>query len=207
MFSKYSSYGLVAALLLGVLPATAADAQDSRWSEPYAPASDWTGFYAGIHGGLAPSEFPNIFKESSLLGGVQAGYTMQLGPAVVGAELEGTYARGIVHSVGNGELEQNWSGAAKVRGGLALGGTLVYGTAGYSVARLDAGNNVTSDDKWVGGVLWGAGLEQSFGNGLSARVEYTQTRFNDVDSTLTGNIHRTDDLTNHAVKAGLNFRF
>ena len=107
-------------------------------------------------------------------------------------------------------VEGTWlvqGGAAKVRGGLALGGTLVYGTAGYSVARLDAGNNVISDDKWVGGLLWGAGLEQSFGNGLSARVEYAQTRFNDVDSTLTGNIHRTDDLTSHAVKAGLNFRF
>lgn len=210
MFSKTSSLGLVAALLLGVLPATAAHAQDSRWSDPYTQAqvSDWTGFYAGIHGGLAPkaSDF-NIFKDSSLLGGVQAGYTMQLGPAVIGAELEGTYARGIVHSVGTGELEQHWSGAAKVRGGLALGGTLVYGTAGYSFARLDAGNNVISDDQWVGGVLWGAGLEQSFGNGLSWRVEYTQTRFNDVDSTLVGNVHRSDDLTSHAVKAGLNFRF
>jgi outer membrane immunogenic protein len=210
MFSKFSSSALLTALLLGVLPATAADAQDSRWSEPYAPApaSEWTGFYAGVHGGLAPkaSDF-NIFKDSSLLGGVQAGYTMQFGPAVIGAELEGTYAKGIVHSVGAGELEQNWSGAAKVRGGLALGGTLVYATGGYAVARLDAGNNVISDDKWVGGMLWGAGLEQSFGNGLSARVEYTQTRFNDVDSTLIGNLHRTDDLTNHAVKAGLNFRF
>ena len=38
------------------------------------------------------------------------------------------------------------------------------------------------------------------------RAEYLQTRYFDVDSAVAG-IGRTDDLTNHAITVGVNYRF
>lgn len=49
-------------------------------------------------------------------------------------------------------------------------------------------------------------MEVAFTEQLSGKLEYTQTRFNGVESTIAG-VGRKDDLVNHAIKAGVNFRF
>ncbi|HEV7308377.1 hypothetical protein [Ensifer sp.] len=41
---------------------------------------------------------------------------------------------------------------------------------------------------------------------MSAKLEYTQTRFNRVGTTI-GGVKGSDNLINHSVKAGSNIRF
>lgn len=184
--------------------ATAAHAQNYG---TYGSAFDWSGFYAGVYGGLAPSEIGSPFSDVTLQGGAVAGYNLQIGPGVIGAELEGGYLHGRSYQTSaGGELTQDWSAAAKLKAGLALDRTMLYATAGYGVARLDPQGNVSSKAAWQGGWIFGGGVEQSITSNLSAKLEYTQMRLDNVPTTVAGTNY-SDDLVNHSIKAGLNFRF
>lgn len=166
----------------------------------------WTGLYAGAHIGGATSD---EFKEgkTAWTGGVQAGYLQQFDMFVVGAEVEAAFTDALLYELAPGAgLTQNWSVAAKARAGIALGDTLIYGTAGASLAELEPWGTTTSGKDNHVGVVFGAGVEQNLGNNFSLRAEYLQTRYFDVDSAV-GGIGRQDDLTNHAVKVGVNYRF
>lgn len=203
--SKYTLSRLAALAIVAVAgSATAAHAQNYGYGAPF----DWTGFYAGIYGGLTPSEFPNVLNDGAFQGGLVTGFNMQVGPGVIGAELDGGYIGGKTHNTGGGgELAQHWTGAAKLKAGVALDRTLLYATAGYGMARLDPQGAVVSGASWQGGWIVGGGIEQSLGNNLSAKLEYTQTRMYDVQTTVAGGGRYSADLTNHSIKAGLNFRF
>lgn len=205
MTQKRSSHLAAWAVIATVISAAGANAQQyGGYQAPF----DWTGFYAGIYGGLTPSKFPNVFQDNSLQGGVVAGYTMQLGPAVVGGEIEGSYLGGRTYDTGGGgTLSQHWAATAKLKAGVALDATLIYGTAGYGFARLDPKGNVISDPKWQGGWVFGGGIEQGLGSNLSAKLEYTQMRMDDVSTTVAGGARFSNDLVNHSIKAGINLRF
>ena len=198
---------LLGAVFVSALGTAAASAQD-RFAPYYGDSASWSGFYAGVVGGVSTKEVPNVFAGNNLLGGAMIGYTTSLGPTVVGAELEGTYTSGKEYSLtGNASLAQTWSGAAKLRAGVSFDSMLLYGTVGYGWARLDPKGNVVSDPRWAGGFTYGAGVEYLFRNGLTTRLEYTQSRYDNVESTLAGGVKRTDSFVNHAIKAGLSYRF
>ena len=193
----------VAADLAIAAPAAPAYAYDAGLAIATAP---YTGFYVGAGLGAITSD---DFKENNtgFSGSLQAGYTHQFGLFVVGAEAEGTYTNDLEYALAPGaSLTQRWSAAAKARAGVALDQTLLYGALGYSVAELNPAGAVTSEKGTYGGLVFGGGVEQGFGNGLSARVEYLQSRYDDVKSTI-GGVERSDNLINHSIKAGLNYRF
>lgn len=219
-FQEYDQVSLrytLAALLTGtvaVASVSAAQAADLYTPAPAAisysdaglavATDNWSGFYAGAHGGMMSAD---DFDNTSFSGGVQAGYLQQFGQFVVGAEVSGTLSDELRYELTpDAGLTQNWSLAAKGRAGVALGDTLIYGTAGASLAELEPSGTTTSGTDTYGGVVFGAGVEQNLGNNFSVRAEYLQTRYFDVDSTVAG-IARTDDLTNHAVTLGVNYRF
>ncbi|MBN8933830.1 MAG: outer membrane beta-barrel protein, partial [Rhizobium pusense] len=52
----------------------------------------------------------------------------------------------------------------------------------------------------------GAGVEQSFGGGLSAKFEYNYVNTGNVSTTTSSGRAKTD-VSDHVVKAGLNYRF
>ena len=83
---------------------------------------------------------------------------------------------------------------------------LLYGTVGVTTARFEGKGTATSRDRWHTGSTYGAGAEMGFTENISGKVEYTQTRFNGVDSTI-GGVKGSNNLVNHAIKTGLNFRF
>jgi outer membrane immunogenic protein len=169
----------------------------------------WSGMYAGIHAGRGTSAgvVTALGKDGAWEGGVHVGGNMQFGALVVGAEIEGNYASGLNYDLGGGAgLKQNWSGGAKARAGVALDNLLLYGTVGYGFAKLDPTGTVTSDGKYFGGLTLGGGAEFMVSDGLSLRLDYTQTRFDDVKYTAGGSA-QTRDLTSHAVRAGVSFRF
>lgn len=168
---------------------------------------DWTGFYIGANvGGGTTNDFNEA--NSAWMGGVQAGYLQQFGNFVIGGELAATYSDDLTYELTPGAgLNQNWSVEAEGRAGVALDtGTLLYGTAGVAFAELSPTGATTSAAETHAGAIFGAGVEQALGNGWSLQAEYTQTRFWDINSSVAG-VGRTDSLTNHAITAGVNYRF
>lgn len=200
------------AVALSLTPSLAAD---PVWQAPaaYAPvysptaaaADKWTGFYAGAHvGGIVPD---NDTDSWDWLGGVQAGYNHQFGNFVIGGELSASAIDSLSYDLGGGAaLSQDWNVNALARGGMAFDSTLIYGTVGLAFAELNPQGTVTSGSDTHAGLAFGGGVEQQFGGGLGASLEYVQTRFDDVAfSTALGSGNQ--DLVNHTVKAGLNFHF
>jgi outer membrane immunogenic protein len=188
--------------------AAAADLDNSYVQAPYAQPTtfDWSGAYVGGHAGVASSRLNPFSNGKGLAAGAQAGYNFQFGSAVLGAELEGTYMGGTDQSVRGGNLDEQWRLAAKAKAGMSLDKTLVYGTAGYTRTKFENGSNVRRGPGWEGGYLVGGGVEQAFGNGLSAKLEYNYVMTPDVKTTTNAGTTRTD-IDSHVIKAGINLRF
>lgn len=167
---------------------------------PYTLDDVWTGFYAGAHVGGYIAD--NDDDDGEWLGGLQAGYNHQFDMFVLGGEVSASFADGLTYGLATGDsISQDWMLGVSARAGVAFDHTLVYGTLGYNWAEL-YGSAMDGEDT-VGGISFGAGVEHQFGNGLGAKLEYTQTRFDDVETFTSGDV----DLVNHAVKVGLNFHF
>ncbi|MBB4094300.1 porin family protein [Ochrobactrum pecoris] len=202
---------LGAAILAFTGSAFAADvmgATDYSYNDPVASGPhDWSGNYIGAQIGASSSKFPSPFtNRTGALGGVVVGKNMQSGNVVFGAELEGNFAEA-EHRIGHGgSLQQSWNGNAKGKVGYAFDKTLVYGTAGYGVTRFKAKDNTTSAPGWEGGALVGAGVEQALSGPLSVKAEYDFQRFSDVKSRVNG-VEQRNNLKNHSIKAGLNYKF
>jgi outer membrane immunogenic protein len=171
------------------------------------PAFQWSGAYVGVHGGTAFTKMPNPFAgRNGWSGGVQAGYNIQTGPAVFGAELEGSYLGGAEHNVEGGKIKEKWRAAAKAKAGLAFDQTLVFGTAGLAMTTFDKAGGVRDTDSRKLGYLVGAGVEQAFAGGLSAKIEYDYIRTPDVETRSAFGKAKTD-IGSQELKAGINYRF
>lgn len=168
----------------------------------------WSGLYAGVTaGGRTAGDFGFDLDDYGLTAGGQVGYLQQLGMFVVGAEVQGLWSDELYYALTpDAGLTQNWSVAAKGRAGVALGDLLVYGTGGAVLAELSPAGTTSSGSKWQTGAVFGGGLEHRLGDNLSVRAEYLQTRLFDVESAVAG-VGRSDNLTNHSVTLGLNYRF
>lgn len=200
-----------AATVAFAAPAFAADmmgAADYSYDQPVASGpQDWSGNYVGAQIGASSSKIPGPFtNRTGALGGVVAGKNFQSGNFVYGGELEANFAEA-EHRIGRGgTLQQSWNGNAKAKLGYAFDKTLVYGTVGYGVTRFKAKDNTTSGPGWEGGALVGAGVEQAISGPISVKAEYDFQRFGDVKSEVNGE-ERRNNLKNHAIKAGVNYRF
>lgn len=181
-------------------------------SAAYSPSSlfDWSGFYAGVHGGYARSDFSDSAgHRNGFAGGAQIGANAQIGNAVFGGELEGTYLGGGGSNSNSGSdttIDQEWLFAAKARAGAAFDRTLVYGTVGLAMTKLEAeGPDGSSDHgEWKAGYLIGGGVEQAFTDRVSVRAEYNYLGLaQDYEIGKNNDV----DLNNHIVKAGINYRF
>ncbi|WOC17094.1 outer membrane protein [Pseudochrobactrum sp. MP213Fo] len=192
-------------------PAIAADALNNYnyndTTTSYDAPATWEGNYVGAQVGTTSSTTPSPFSSrSSALGGIVAGKNFQSGNFVYGGELEANFGEA-EHKIQNGgRLQQSWSGIGKVKAGYAMDKTLVYGTVGYGATRFKPKDNVTSDSQWAGGVLLGAGVEQQLSGPLSVKAEYDYMRHNGVKTDVQ-NERVSNNLKNHAVKLGVNYRF
>ena len=192
-----------AAICVGA-PAMAADLTPA-YTDP--PAFQWSGAYVGVHGGTAFTKMPNPFAgRNGWSGGVQAGYNIQTGPAVFGAELEGSYLGGAEHGVEGGKIKEKWRAAAKAKAGLAFDQTLVFGTAGVAMTTFEKGGGVRDTDSRKLGYLVGGGVEQAFAGGLSAKIEYNYIRTPNVETRSAFGTSKTG-IGSQELKAGLNYRF
>lgn len=194
-------------------PALAADAFNNDYNyndnnaSNYNTPSTWEGNYVGGQLGTMSSKTPSPFSSrTSALGGIVAGKNFQSGSIVYGGEVELNFGEAEHKIQDGGRLQQSWNTVAKVKAGYAMDKTLVYGTVGYGATKFKPVDNVTSGSQWAGGVLLGAGVEQQLSGPFSVKAEYDYMRHNGV-KTDVNDVSYKNNLTNHAIKAGVNYRF
>jgi outer membrane immunogenic protein len=221
---------LVSALALGVAGAQAADLVAAPVVEAASEAYNWTGFYAGVHGGYGTGDHNSdwdwgyetySYDLSGGFGGVQIGYNHQFASQwVAGVEADFSLSS-LDHSFIDGawtvEAKVDWFGTLRGRLGYAFDNALVYGTAGAAYGRvkldeawMNQGNSYAishADTHW--GWTAGAGLELGISRNVTLKAEYLYVDLGTSSRALDMNDYRNLDVEAkfHAFKAGLNYRF
>jgi len=196
-----------------------------------AQAAGLNGFYAGISAGeefakergvvtnfagLLP--IPYDYKVDGGTFGALAGFNVISSNLLFGVEAdidwsgidgEASIAGGRVHHV-----NLNYEASVRGRVGLLTGSNVVYLAGGFAMANADndirfAGSSpyqsyTTTKTGWT----LGAGVEHSFDDTFSARIEYRYTDYGqDVDATAASNSRDTNSLKSSAVRGALIMHF
>lgn len=204
----------------GLSPALAADALVDI-PQDMSPSFSWTGGYVGLQAGYGWSDvdrdtgtFANSYDADGFVGGLHAGYNHQWGNFVLGVEGDIEYSDMSGDDGGAGgtidQVEINWMGSLRARAGFAIDRALIYGTGGVAFADIDQNNvsgvPVSFSDTYVGWTA-GAGVEYAFTDNFTGRLEYRYTDFGSETYTPAGLAAFTNDITNHAVRIGLSYKF
>lgn len=176
------------------------------YNEPVSTGSNWTGAYVGAHGGVASRKLDLFSGGNGGIVGLQGGYNADVGGMVVGGEGEVSYLGDTEVKVNGGSLKERHRLAVKGKAGMPLDQTLVYGTAGVAMTNMRDNGAVTGPDGWKPGYIVGAGIEQKLNEKISAKVEYNYTSTPNVRSTVSG-VSSEKDVSDHAVRLGLNYKF
>lgn len=181
-------------------------------------AYDWSGLYLGAHAGylwgtVDVSEGGVIEAAGDIsggIGGLYAGYNVQMDNIVLG--VEGDF--GIAAVSGSGTLPQpadeytydlNWNGHLRARAGFAADQFLVYVAGGLAFA-----NHTLSEDTWtdtqthVGWTL-GVGAEYAVTESIAVRAEYLYDDYGSADYLLDDPY--TVALKGHTVRLGVSVSF
>jgi outer membrane immunogenic protein len=191
--------------------------------EAVSPVSiyNWSGFYAGANLG---GEFlrdtgtnagiSRKLNGTSVFGGVQAGYNFQSGPWVYGLEADIGYGRPSktkAFGANTMKIEEGVSGTARVRAGYAVDRALVYGTGGLAWANFDTtvSNGVLTEkaDRTRAGWVVGGGVEYAVTNNVSVKGEYLYENFGKMDKAFASVGATRNELSDHIVRAGVNYKF
>lgn len=158
-------------------------------AEPAAvtPVFTWSGPYLGAQGGYGWTTFDpdgggdNADANGGILGAF-AGYNYQFDNNwVVGVEGD------VMHNwneedVPGGSVETTWQGSVRARVGYAFDNALIYGTAGWAIAKAEAHPTGASEDSdTLNGWTVGAGFDYAFTQNVFGRAEYRYTDFGSGD--------------------------
>jgi high affinity Mn2+ porin len=223
-----------AGLGLGMLaldgPAIAADV---RLPAPHIQSVfDWTGFYIGAHAGFGRGSSSAVLTDPAItatsgsfggmIGGVQAGYNVQLSSGIVlGAEADITFANylpsnSIVNLLATPRSEVveqlDYAGSLRGRIGYASGHWLAYATGGLAWAGERFVNTpaIGSEEKELNvrlGWAAGAGVEYAFAPHWSLRLEYLYSRFEQADIRFPSATQISSSLDLQSIRVGLNRKF
>jgi high affinity Mn2+ porin len=190
---------------------------------------DWTGLYIGAHAGFSrgsssavltdPATTPTSNRFDGMIGGVQAGYNVQLPSGIVfGVEADFTFpnyltSNSIVSSLATGrsDVTEQWDyvGTARGRVGYVAGPWLAYATGGlaWSGERFLNTSAVGGDEKQLNvrlGWAAGAGVEYAFAPHWSLRLEYLYSQFGKADIRFPSATQYTSSLDFQSLRVGLN---
>lgn len=183
-----------AALVGATNAATIANAADMPVRKasppPFAPAPSWTGWYIGGHAGAAWVAIDRLDSDDDIrrgsgrttgfIGGGQIGYNWQKGNFVYGFEVDGSFVDGKREHTGYEPWSNNlpWLATARARMGVAIGDTMVYGTAGLAfgtvktkLAHCPNGCDYYSQSKSRVGWAAGGGVEHMMTRNWSIALE------------------------------------
>lgn len=189
---KRLTFGSLALILM---TGAAAQAQDVVASS----ATDWSGFYAGVHAGGAftgsnagedvhgynftPGATIGISNMSDFIGGAQLGYNWQFDSFVLGVEGDVSYLGYSSSALDiNAPLPDtaysasaDWLATLRLRAGVTFDNTLIYTTGGLALAGLKYSAIDACDSTPTcggGGDLIDASLSRSLGYAIGAGVEH-----------------------------------
>lgn len=187
----------------------------------YQQPFNWTGLYVGVQAGYTwgTTDATGVVRQanqsydydtSGWVGGGHAGYNWQNQNVVFGIEtdIEGSGLSGSGNGTGGlrHDTDINWIGSLRGRLGLAYDRTLFYATAGWAYGDVQVSNAVASFSEVRSGWTAGAGVEHAYSDRMTMRLEY---RYTDLGSTSFSGAGTTDnsDVTFHAIRAGVSFKF
>jgi outer membrane immunogenic protein len=202
--------GAVLGAVLSIATAGAAFAADLPAGNYYtAPATlgaySWAGPYLGANLGYEwGSVSNNPTRPTGLAGGLEAGYNWQFGHFVAGAETD-IEASGASDTFAPWQFSNPWFGTLRGRAGVAIGNTLLFGTAGLAYGELAAQSpgNLSENHSSLGWVA-GAGLEVGFSPRWSAKAEWLYLDFANRSYSLTGT---SNGLAANLLRLGINYHF
>lgn len=131
-----------------------------------------------------------VENPDGLIFGVNLGYDLQRGKAVFGIEAEATESTAEIKAGNTIAVSASRDLYVGGRVGFVAGGTLIYGKAGYTNARVETLAGGDNGD----GFRVGAGVERRFGEHLFGKVEY---RYSNYEA----------GVSRHQAVAGLGVRF
>jgi outer membrane immunogenic protein len=228
------SLPLAVALAAGISTAAYADGYGPGPS--YAPRYNptWTGFYVGVNGGYAWSDYSDQFSVPAVsfgglapkggFGGGQIGYNWQAGHILLGVEADiqgaGIDDNKTVLGV-DFKSGLDYFGTVRGRLGYAFGPSLLYATSGFAYGGVKNEIAVPGviEFKNAGtatGYTIGGGYEYKFNPGWSLKTEYQYIDLSKNDPTLTGvgdicalaaGVLKCRDDAFHTLRIGLNYQF
>jgi len=225
-----------ASLGLGMLaldsPAIAADVRLPVKAPHIQSVFDWTGFYIGAHAGFGRGASSAVLTDPAItassgpfggvIGGVQAGYNVQLSSGIVlGAEADITFPNylasnsiaALLATPRSDVVEQlDYAGTLRGRIGYASGHWLAYATGGLAWAGERFVNTpaIGSEEKELNvrlGWAAGAGVEYAFAPHWSLRLEYLYSRFEQADIRFPSVTQISSSLDLQSIRVGLNRKF
>jgi outer membrane immunogenic protein len=169
---------------------------------PVAAAYDWSGFYAGVHGGGAwvhknfvdftsgnPLNEGDIDAAGWLAGG-QAGFNWQVRSWVFGIEADGSFAdvsgerQSLVFDTDRVTMKTRGFGTIAGRLGYAVDNMLVFAKGGaawsrdrYAAVDIASGTTIGSVDDTRWGWMAGGGIEYGLARDWSLKLEYDYLDF------------------------------
>jgi len=221
---------------LGVLaldsPAIAADVSLPVKASHIQSVFDWTGLYIGAHAGFGRGSSSAVLTDPAItassgsfggvIGGVQAGYNVQLSSGVLlGVEADISFpnyltSNSVVSSLAtarSGVTEQwDYVGTARGRIGYVAGPWLTYATGGLAWAGERFVNTPvtgTQEKELNVRLGWaaGAGVEYAFAPHWSLRLEYLYSRFEQADIRFPSATQISSSLDLQSIRVGLNRKF
>jgi len=196
--------------------------------QPALPASDWSGFYAGIVGGTAVSgsrgigPTPNLGAEignngAGFTGGGQAGINWQFAPNWV-AGVEGDFSfLGIDRTTDNYNdspallgINTRWLATARGRLGYSSGPALLYVTGGGAWVKVRddwAFPAPVSSGKTLSGYSVGGGIETTIAGNWTTRTEYLYVDVGKGDTLVSAGSPIQVDHKFHLFRTALTYRF
>lgn len=213
-----------AALLLIANAASAADAVSAVPDAPIAAETtarglEWTGGYAGIQAGYGwlDGHFETTgldpldgnFDGGSL--GAFAGFNKQFSNNVV-LGIEGDFdhnwnEQDLTTLLGTFTGQADWQGSIRGRLGYSFGRAMVYASAGWAAAHVDAELvGLASTSATYNGYTVGAGVDYAVTDQIFGRIDYRYTDFGSKDLDFGGTAVESD-LTQHTVRLGVGVKF
>jgi len=194
----------LAALALASGAATAADYLP--YSAPVAGSPYWQGASVGANFGyLWGNVSHSPANPSGFMGGVQAGYSWQIGQFVFGGETD-VQVSGADDTFAPWKFSNPWFGTLRARAGIAAGNALFYGTVGLAYGNLKMRNVLTGVSEQHTGIGWagGAGAEVAVIANWTAKVEYLYVDLDSSPYVLSGTSH---GIVSNVLRIGVNYRF
>jgi high affinity Mn2+ porin len=213
-------------------PAIAADIRLPVKAPHIQSVFDWTGFYIGAHAGFGRGASSAVLTDPAItassgsfggvIGGVQAGYNVQLSSGIVlGAEADITFPNylasnsiaALLATPRSDVVEQlDYAGSLRGRIGYASGHWLAYATGGLAWAGERFVNTpaIGSEEKELNvrlGWAAGAGVEYAFAPHWSLRLEYLYSRFEQADIRFPSATQISSSLDLQSIRVGLNRKF